>query len=241
MGGGIRISKFLVVDDSAVLRDILKTILSGHADQILTASNIKEGESRIGEHCDIDLVLTDSKFSDGDGYRLLQCVEALESPKPRMILMTQDPSKEGENRAYQLGAIGYIAKPITIANIAAILKQDSGNWIGTRRPRKRSGATACLLDRRRQPEAARTNPSQLSWFVRDLGDSGAFLETEAALPIGTKLDLAINVEGSRILVTAEVVRIQEPAWGNPGGVGVHFVNFGTDAQSYLSHYVNEAC
>jgi hypothetical protein len=31
--------------------------------------------------------------------------------------------------------------------------------------------------------------------------------------------------------------VQEPVWGNPGGVGVQFVEFGTDAQSHLARYI----
>lgn len=239
MNGGVRLEKVLVVGDSAVLCDVLRLSLAAHCDRVLTAQSARDAENRIAEHCDIDLVLCDVALPDGDGFRLLALVASLEEPKPRVILMGSDTSEEQANRAYQMGAIGYLSKPITLRAVAAILKQQRGEWCGSRRARRRSDGRACVVDRRRLPEISPQHATELFWYIRDVGVTGAFLETESPLPIGTRLDLALDVGGSRIMVTAKVVRVQEPAWGNPGGVGVQFIAFGTDAQSHLARYIEE--
>jgi two-component system chemotaxis response regulator CheY len=239
VNGGIRLSKVLVAGDSAALRDALRMSLAAHCEQVLTARSLQEAENRIGGHCDIDLLLSDVAFPDGDGFRLLALVRSLEDPKPDVILMAQDASNQQADRAYQMGAIGYLSKPITLREVASILKQHRGEWSGARRPRRRSDGRACVLDRRSRSQITPQHATELFWYIHDVGESGAFLETESPIPVGTKLDLALDVGGTRIVVTAKVVRVQEPAWGAPGGVGVHFVDFDTDAQSHLVRYVGE--
>jgi hypothetical protein len=41
----------------------------------------------------------------------------------------------------------------------------------------------------------------------------------------------------RVRVSGEVVRIQEPDWGQPGGVGLRFVEFGAGARMRLAEHV----
>jgi len=237
VNGGTRLSKVLVVDHSAVLRDLLRLSLNEHADRVLTASSVREAETRIAEHCDIDLVVSEVALPDGDGFRLLGCVNALEAPKPRVILTTADPSDEDADRAFQMGAIGYLAKPLAVRDIAAILAQRRGDWSDRRRPRRRSDGKACVLDRAPAHAPRQARPLQLFWFLRDVGETGAFLETESAIPIGTVLELELQMGEAKVLVSAKVVRVQEPAWGNPAGIGIQFTDFGADAQLQLAQYV----
>lgn len=242
MNGGTRLSKVLVVDHSAVLRDLLRLSLNEHVDRVLTASGVREAETRIAEHCDIDLVVSETTLPDGDGFRLLGCVNALEAPKPRVILTTADPSDEDADRAFQMGAIGYLSKPLALRDIAAILAQHRGDWSDRRRPRRRSDGKACVLDRGPANTPRQARPLQLAWFMRDVGETGAFLETESPIPIGTSLELELEIGQAKVRVSAKVVRVQEPAWGNPAGIGIHFFEFGADAQTQLAQYVQgEAC
>ncbi|HEY5658236.1 MAG TPA: response regulator [Myxococcota bacterium] len=236
MNGGNRLSKVLVVGDSAALRDVLRLAFSEHADRVLTASSIGEAEHRIAEHCDIEVVVSDLELPDADGFRLLSLLAALEEPKPRVNLLTAQASEAESSRAYQMGAIGVLSKPIALRDIAAVLKQQSGHWNGARAPRRRSDGRACVVDRAREAAASGGRP-QLFWYMRDVGETGAFLETESPIPVGTKLDLALDVDTSTVHVTAKVVRVQEPSWGASGGVGVQFVDYGIDARTQLTRYV----
>jgi CheY-like chemotaxis protein len=237
MNGGMRLSKVLVVGDSAALRDVLRFAFAAHADRVLTARSVEEAEHRIAEQCDIEVVIADVDLPDGDGFRLLHLLTALEEPKPRVILLASQPSEAESSRAFERGAIGYLSKPIALRDIAAVLKQHSGQWNGNRSPRRRSDGRACVVDRMPLQAVEQHGLPQIFWYIRDVGETGAFLETESPLPVGTKLNLSLDVDTARILVTAKVVRVQEPSWGASGGVGVHFVDYGLGARANLTRYV----
>jgi CheY-like chemotaxis protein len=219
------------------MREVLRLALSAHVGRVLTASSVGEAEQRIAEQCDIEVVVSDVDLPDADGFRLLNLLTALEAPKPRVILLAQEPSEAESRRAFQKGAIGYLSKPIALRDIAAVLKRQSGQWNGSRRPRRRSDGKACVVDRVPLQAVEQSGLPQIFWYLRDVGETGAFLETESPIPVGTKLNLSLDVDVTRILVTAKVVRVQEPSWGASGGVGVHFVDYGLDARADLTRYV----
>ena len=237
MNGGLRLSKVLVVGDSAALREVLRFAFAAHADRVLTARTVGEAEHRIAEQCDIEVVVADVDMPGGGGFRLLDLLTALEDPKPRAILLASEPSEDESARASQKGAIGYLPKPIALRDIAAILKQRSGAWSEIRSPRRRSDGRACVIDRMPLEAVERHGAPQIFWYIRDVGVTGAFLETESPIPVGTHLNLSLDVDSAKILVAAKVVRVQEPSWGASGGVGVQFVDYGIDARTDLARYV----
>ena len=239
MDGGLRLSKVLVVGDSAALRDVLRLALSAHVDRVLTARTVGEAEHRIAEQCDIEMVVADVDLPDGGGFRLLNLLRVVEEPKPRMILLASEASEGESNRAFQKGAIGYLCKPIALRDIAAALKRHSGRWNGNRSFRRRSDGRACVLDRMPLEAAEQQGFPQVFWYIRDVGMTGAFLETESPIPVGTRFNLSLNVDAAKIFVTAKVVRVQEPSWGASGGVGVQFVDYGLRARAKLMRYLAE--
>jgi hypothetical protein len=92
--------------------------------------------------------------------------------------------------------------------------------------------------RRTLGRAIREDPGAGSaWCIRDVSISGAFLETNAPIPIGSELELALVFGTAVIHVTARVIRIQQPDWGQVGGVGVEFTRFRGDSQQFLESYI----
>ncbi len=84
--------------------------------------------------------------------------------------------------------------------------------------------------------AIREDPiAESAWSIRDVSSTGAFLETRAPIAVGAELELVFGT--AVIHVTARVVRVQEPAWGQVGGVGVEFMRFGGDSQKFLESYI----
>ena len=87
-----------------------------------------------------------------------------------------------------------------------------------RRPRtKRPSFGKALLI---EPSEAHGTP--LAFEIHDLSVSGAFLETQGPVPVGTEIQLALILGEETLDVRARVVRIQEPSWANVAGVGVRF-------------------
>ena len=233
-----RFSKLLVIAESPVFLEVLSGVLSSHADQVLTTASAREGRQRIAEHADISLVLSESATSDGSGFQLLEYVAALGDPKPRVMLLGEQCAQEEIERALNMGAIGYLGKPVSLQEIHRLWKESGGPTRETA-CRVRSLGQALLIDPS-EVGKSRRGISHLTWGIRNLSVTGAFLETKAPLPISTDLYLALALGSARGDVPAEVVRVQEPAWRCVGGVGVVFREFGDGARELIVDYVARA-
>lgn len=236
MSIGIQLCKVLLVTDCSELRNALEFALDAQAEQVLTARNVREGKEMVAQHCDIDLVIADLLLPDGDGFALLRCVSLLEEPKPRVILIAGLPSPEDERRARAAGAVGYLAKPISYRDISEVL-HESSQRLRPRRLRRRFHGRAVLIEDI-GPGIARE--ASLSWQLRDLSSSGAFIETESPISVGTELALIVELEGRRLPLRAQVARVQEPSWAGPGGIGVAFFDLCDDVRKQLEEHVEGA-
>jgi len=209
------LSKVLVVDESAIFRNLMRVLLSPYAGSVLSAEGRRDACERIAEHADISLVLSDVCLHDGDGFAILSHVRELAEPRPRVLLLTKHPSEDDAKRAVGLGALGYLTKPITLQEIRRACT--NGNLI-PRRPRtKRPSFGKALLI-----EPAGEHDAPLAFEIHDLSVSGAFLETQGPIPVGTEVQLALILGDETVAVRARVVRIQEPSWANVAGVGIRF-------------------
>lgn len=230
----LRAGKVLVVDDSAVFRDMLERVLLPHCAEVLTARGCEEGRQQLDQNPDVSLVLSDVHMKDGNGFELLDHVRSHPEPRPRFILVTARPTEDDEKRAADLGAAGYLPKPTTLRDIAKVLQRSRPTWSPDRAPRRRTTAKAYLKDPRVE------DCSHLAWDVRDISVSGAFLETTGPVPVGTQLELCLVFGAAMAHVKAEIARVQDPNWAQSGGVGVYFVKFYEDSRELLEHYLEMA-
>jgi CheY-like chemotaxis protein len=233
-----RFAKLLVIAESLVFRETLGGVLRSHADQVLTAASARAGRQKVAENADISLVLSESAMSDGDGFQLLEYVASLGEPKPAVILLAARPSEEEARRAANMGAIGYLVKPITLQEIYRLWKETEGATQEAAR-RVRSLGRALLIDPN-GPEASQNGVSHLAWEIRNVSLTGAFLETKAPLPVSTELHLALDLGRAMGRVKAQVIRVQEPSWRCVGGVGIVFNDFGKGTEQLLSDYIAKA-
>jgi len=233
-----RFSKLLVIAESPVFLEVLAGILSSHADQVLTATSAREGRQRIAEHADISLVLSEATMSDGKGLQLLEYLASLGDPKPGVILVAARRAEEEAQRALNMGAMGYLEKPISLQEIYRLWKESGGPTQEAAR-RVRSLGQALLIDPN-HAGASENGVSHLAWDIRNLSLPGAFLEPKAPLPVKTEFDLALALGSATGRVKAEVVRVQEPSWRCVGGVGIIFKEFGKGTEELLSDYIAQA-
>jgi two-component system, chemotaxis family, chemotaxis protein CheY len=112
--------KFLVVDDIATMRRIVKSVLNE-----LGYSNVTEADDgssalpllRDGE---FDFLITDWNMPGMPGLDLLKAVRASEKlAKLPVLMLTAEAKREQIVAAAQAGVNGYVIKPFT----AAVLKQ----------------------------------------------------------------------------------------------------------------------
>jgi len=227
-------SKVLVVDDSSCFRQMIATILAPHCAGVLQAKGYEDGLRRLGEHRDLSLILCDVAMPDGNGFQLLEQLTAQPEPHPQLILVTAHPRSDDERRAIAMGAAGYLSKPTSYLDICRVLRQQTPRWRADRRRRRR------LLGRAHVTDPDHSEFSHLAFDMRDVGAGGAFLETSGPIPVGTRLNLSLVLGPVLTHVKARVVRVQEPAWGRIGGVGVSFEEMSDSVVELLENYVEKA-
>jgi two-component system response regulator AtoC len=105
--------RILVVDDEALVRDIIKKGLSQMGGfSVEVAQNGPEAIEKIEKDV-FDLVLTDLKMPGMDGLELLKNIKGTR-PEVMVILMTAYGSIETAVEAMRIGANDYITKPIDL-------------------------------------------------------------------------------------------------------------------------------
>jgi two-component system, NtrC family, response regulator AtoC len=108
--------KILVVDDEALIRDMIKRGLSqmGGYD-VEVAQNGLEAIEKIEKDV-FDLVLTDLKMPEMDGLELLKTIKGTR-PEVMVILMTAYGSIETAVEAMKIGANDYLTKPVNFNDL----------------------------------------------------------------------------------------------------------------------------
>jgi CheY-like chemotaxis protein len=123
------IKNVLLVDDDYEMLLALKEGFGKYLDSfaVLLASDGLEAVEQLKKHC-VSLVVTDLKMPKMDGFQLLTHIMEVYPDIP-VIIITGYSTPEMERHARQGGAVGYIAKPFLIENLArqimATLRKES--------------------------------------------------------------------------------------------------------------------
>ena len=105
-------TRILAIDDSRMVHMVVTKTLRPLDVEVLTAINGQEGLEK-AEKDQPDLILLDATMPVMDGMEALAALKA--NPATRnipVVMFGADSGKESE-RAYQLGALQFIAKPFT--------------------------------------------------------------------------------------------------------------------------------
>lgn len=110
--------KFLIVDDFATMRRIVRNLLKeiGHQN----ADEAEDGQVALKklQGGGFDFVVSDVNMPNMNGFDLLRQIRADETLKKLPVLMvTAEAKKEDIITAAQAGASGYIVKPFTKATL----------------------------------------------------------------------------------------------------------------------------
>jgi CheY-like chemotaxis protein len=216
----------LVVDDVPLMREIVRNVMRPHCQRIVCASTCEEASEILEQEPDAELMITDLYLPDGDGFEILEAIQARSGSKPLAILMTARYSSEVEERARSLGAIGVIAKPIALRDLERVWTEELERRKHTRRP---TSAPVQVNDHHGQPLVT----SQLL----NISMTGAFIATP--LTPGSEVELEISLGDHVVRSRALVVRLQEPSWLNPAGSGVCFEAMGGESRSALEEAMRE--
>ena len=112
--------RILVVDDSKECREICQRVLQKEGYGVQSVDSAKKALDEL-ETTRFDLVITDLKMPEMDGLSLLKKVKEID-PKIFVIVMTGYPREESKTQAIELGASGYLAKPLDVSELVSVVK-----------------------------------------------------------------------------------------------------------------------
>jgi len=115
-----RVPRVLVVDDEADLRELLELTLVGMGLDVDCASDLAGALALLEGH-DYDLCLTDMRLPDGDGLQLVAAISRREV-QPPVAVITAYGSTENAIAALKAGAFDYLAKPVALDALRALVR-----------------------------------------------------------------------------------------------------------------------
>ena len=110
--------KILSVDDSAIIRKIIRSGVELLDFELLEAADGMEALEILAQAQDVGLILLDWNMPGMDGMNFLLKVKKSESfPDIPIMMVTTESEKENIIKAIQAGAINYLVKPFTIEEL----------------------------------------------------------------------------------------------------------------------------
>jgi two-component system response regulator PilR (NtrC family) len=113
--------KVLVVDDEPDLLELLELTLSRMGLDTSRAENVAEA-IRLLDREPFDLCLTDMRLPDGEGLRVVEHINQKGLDVP-VAVITAFGSAENAVAALKAGAFDYLAKPVALEQLRALVKQ----------------------------------------------------------------------------------------------------------------------
>ena len=114
-------SKVLLVDDEEGIRRLLSEALRHKGFDVDTAGSAEEAEKAFIEN-PFDVVVSDVHMPGGDGFELARRISG-GHPSVPVILVTGDPSSEGLEQSLAPPFFAYVAKPVDIEYLAALVRK----------------------------------------------------------------------------------------------------------------------
>ncbi|MBM4320517.1 MAG: sigma-54-dependent Fis family transcriptional regulator [Deltaproteobacteria bacterium] len=114
-------SRILVVEDEASMRQFLQILLTRNGHIVALAGSGEEALEALAEQ-EFDLVLTDLKLGGVDGLQVLQRTKAI-AAETQVIVLTAYATTETAVQAMKAGAYDYVMKPFRVDALEEIVKK----------------------------------------------------------------------------------------------------------------------
>lgn len=109
----------LVVDDDEGIRELLRLHLRGAGYAVLTAEDAIVAGHMVLERRP-DLIITDVNMPYMDGFEFVAALKADETI-PDIPIIFLSSVEDGESRGRELGAVGYVTKPVRADRLLALV------------------------------------------------------------------------------------------------------------------------
>ena len=110
---GNTMARILAVDDSAVIREMVDTILSAEGHEVVTAEDGVDALDKARNEV-FEIVLSDVNMPKMNGIRLVTHLRKLPGYEfVPIVMVTTENSEQRKNKAKTYGATGWLVKPFT--------------------------------------------------------------------------------------------------------------------------------
>ncbi len=112
MQGALTGKRILLVEDNAEIQKFISTVARLEGIDLATASNGEEALAFLADDSELDLILLDLNLPGIQGWDVLQEISSRTARDPQVVVFSAYTDVPTRNRAADLGAIGFIAKPV---------------------------------------------------------------------------------------------------------------------------------
>lgn len=114
-------ARILVVDDDESLRELLRMHLAAAGYEVSTAADAIAAGYQVLKSPP-DLILTDINMPHMDGFEFLAALKA-DTTLPYIPVIFLTSLEDGDHRGKELGAVGYLTKPVRADRLLALVAQ----------------------------------------------------------------------------------------------------------------------
>jgi len=118
------LKKILVVDDSALIHQMYRLVMSRYNCTIVDAMNGQEALDILAVHKDIELILLDINMPIMNGVQFLEKASAIGIVSRIPVIVISTEGKEEDTiRGLKLGARGYLKKPFHPSELHELIEK----------------------------------------------------------------------------------------------------------------------
>ena len=169
-----------------------------------------------------------------DGLKILQHInDDPQTSQIPVIMVSNDASPDSVKKCMDLGAYDYLTKPLKIDRLHNVLEECFFAHKGTNRKHLREKYIRKL--------AVCCNGKEYEYYAETLSEGGIYLRTREPLPIGTDLEITLNINESHVLPAKGTViytkKLDEDFMNLPPGMAIQFKGLSKDEVHLLKSYV----
>ncbi|MEW6732287.1 MAG: response regulator [Acidobacteriota bacterium] len=230
--------RILIVDDMPETLVMLMAYLSSEGYEVVTAQNGIEALSLLGSNPP-DVIISDIMMPKMGGFEFLDKMRRnYPSNHIPLIVMSAKNKNVAEQMALDLGAEGFLEKPVSLTVIKAAIE---AALTKAKKQQKIPQISRSFVEQRQHKRApficeAYFEGGGISGLTvaSNLSKGGLFLDTFSNIPPGTLLHLRLKLQPGR-----EVEMLGEVRYRLNGGIGVEFINLDKETMEFINNTVEQ--
>ncbi len=231
--GGIVGKKIVLVDDSQTFLMYVGLLLKRLNYKIIPASDGVEC-LKLLKLTEPDAILLDLHMPPLDGLKILRHIkDDRQTSSIPIIMVSNDASPESIRKCMDLGAYDYLTKPLKIDRLHNVLEECFFAHRGTNRKH--------LRERFIRKLKVYCGGKECEYYTETLSEGGIYLRTREPHPIGTGLEITLQLNETHMLPVKGTViytkRLDEDFMNLPPGMAVQFNGLASGDVQMLKSYV----